>query len=261
MQHFQPDIHHSLINTKKRNNMKKKFVTGFAVIIGFLTLPGCEIDENKDWTEDVMLTVSSEMVRYYPMMSGNGPGFKGMSVKEDNGDHWMELPLSDIEGFNYEAGYECRLKVQKTHLANPPADAKNITYKLLKVVSKKKVILKTEEAEVYVIGSYPCAEATLEKDSIISGFYYLATSNGKDTLVCALFPEEQFRIPTNYFNTKKDAVAFSDEYANTYKLKITYTNVPEEKKTFLYCPAVTNLSTCFTNNYPEILIKSALRVE
>jgi hypothetical protein len=184
-----------------------------------------------------------------------------MSVKEDNGNHWKKMTLNDIEGFTYEAGYEYRLKAQKKHLANPMADAPNITYKLLEVVSKKKGVLNTEEAEVYVIGSYPCAEAILEKDSIISGFYYLATSNGKDTLVCALFPEEQFRIPTNYFNTKKDAVAFSDEYANTYKLKITYTNVPAEKKAFLYCPAVTDLSPYFTNNYPEVLIKSASRIE
>jgi hypothetical protein len=240
--------------------MKKKLVTGLVVIIGFLTLPGCENDGDKDWTEEVLLTVSSEKVKYYPI-EGNGLGVEGMNVKEDNENYWAKMSLNEIEGFQYEAGYEYRLKALKKHLANPPADASDVTYKLLKILSKEKIILKTEEAEVYVIGSHPCAEVALEKDSIVSGFYYLATTNLKDTLVCALFPKEVFHIPTDYFNTKKDAVAFSDKYANTCKLKITYRNIAEENKTFLICPAITNLSTDLTNNYPEIAIESAWHID
>ncbi|MDR1200835.1 MAG: hypothetical protein LBL58_04265 [Tannerellaceae bacterium] len=116
---------------------------------------------------------------------------------------------------------------------------------------------KALSAEVYVIGSHPCGETFLERDSIVSDFYYLVTSNLKDTLVSGQFPEGIFHIPTDYFRTKKDAVAFSDECANTYKLKITYNYVTEENKTVLFCPAVINLATDFNNNYPEIIIESA----
>jgi hypothetical protein len=83
----------------------------------------------------------------------------------------------------------------------------------------------------------------------------------KDTLVSCRFLKEQFRIPTDYFNTKKDAIAFSDEYANTYKLKITYNFVAEENKTVLLCPAIVNLATGFMNNYPEIVIESASHID
>ena len=45
------------------------------------------------------------------------------------------VPYGDIEGFEYQQGHEYELKVQKTTLANPPADASNIAYKLLEIIS------------------------------------------------------------------------------------------------------------------------------
>jgi hypothetical protein len=95
----------------------------------------------------------------------------------------------------------------------------------------------------------------------IQAFYYLVTTNLKDTLVAGQFPEGIFHIPTAYFRTKKDAVAFADKYANIYKLKITYSYAEEENKTVLFCPAVINLATDFNNNYPEIIIESASRID
>ncbi|MDR1673242.1 MAG: DUF4377 domain-containing protein [Bacteroidales bacterium] len=38
----------------------------------------------------------------------------------------IKIPLNAIEDFNYEVGHEYRLKVLKTHLANPPADGSDI---------------------------------------------------------------------------------------------------------------------------------------
>lgn len=43
---------------------------------------------------------------------------------------------SNIEGFNYEPGYDYELLVQKTPIANTPADASSIQWTLLEVVSK-----------------------------------------------------------------------------------------------------------------------------
>jgi hypothetical protein len=123
--------------------MKKNFITGLAVIISFLTLPGCENDENKDWTKEVMLTVSSEMVKYCPIES-NGLAVEGMNIKEDDVSYWTPVSLNEIDGFHYEAGYEYRLKVLKKHLENPPADASDVTYELLEILLKKEVSGKTK---------------------------------------------------------------------------------------------------------------------
>ncbi|MDR1555635.1 MAG: DUF4377 domain-containing protein, partial [Tannerellaceae bacterium] len=94
------------------------------VSISFFTLlmvVGCKDSENKDWTEEVLMTVASEFVDYHPIES-NGIASDGLHIKEDNISYWIKIPLDAIEGFNYEVGYEYRLKVLKTHLANPPAD-------------------------------------------------------------------------------------------------------------------------------------------
>lgn len=57
-------------------------------------------------------------------------------VKEGEASDW-ELFYSQIEGFDYQPGYEYVLQVQKTPVANPPADGSSIRYTLVKVVSKQ----------------------------------------------------------------------------------------------------------------------------
>ena len=60
-----------------------------------------------------------------------------MRVKEGADSAWS-LFYSQIEGFDYEEGYEYVLQVEKEKIENPPADGSSIRYKLVKVVSKKK---------------------------------------------------------------------------------------------------------------------------
>lgn len=100
-----------------------------------LLMTGCEKGENEDWTEEVMLTVASEKFDFYPFENIGIPG-GGVYVKEDKANYWTPLPLEFIEGFTYEEGYEYRLRVQKIHLANPPADGFIFEYKLIAIVSK-----------------------------------------------------------------------------------------------------------------------------
>ena len=45
-----------------------------------------------------------------------------------------------IEGFDYQAGYEYELLVEKTERENVPADASKYTYTLVEIVSKEAVI-------------------------------------------------------------------------------------------------------------------------
>lgn len=49
------------------------------------------------------------------------------------------LPLGRILGFDYEAGYEYKVSISVTHLANPPQDSSNEIYAVKQILSKDKV--------------------------------------------------------------------------------------------------------------------------
>lgn len=62
-----------------------------------------------------------------------------MQVKEGSAKSWSNF-YSAIEGFDYQPGYQYKLKVIKTkRTGNTPADASAYTYQLKKVVYKKKM--------------------------------------------------------------------------------------------------------------------------
>ena len=56
-------------------------------------------------------------------------------VKEVESAEW-ELFYDDIEGFEWEAGYEYELRVRVSPIENPPADASSILYELIEIVSQ-----------------------------------------------------------------------------------------------------------------------------
>lgn len=60
-----------------------------------------------------------------------------MLVKSIVSQPW-EFFYGNIEGFDYEPGYEYVLKVKKEKVENPPQDASSIKYTLVKMVSKEK---------------------------------------------------------------------------------------------------------------------------
>jgi hypothetical protein len=101
-----------------------------------MSLSSCFNDDNnpKDWTETVNLYVSSEPASVKPL---EGIEVEGMKIKEKEGAAWTVVGLSTISEFTYEKGYNYLLETEKTHLANPPADGSNISYKLVKIISKE----------------------------------------------------------------------------------------------------------------------------
>lgn len=121
--------------------MRAKRLTGIALLLLLISVfTGCNNAEPKDWSEVVTLYVSSETGEYRPF--GSPPGFgalEGLRIKEEKENYWYVVHLNSIEGFSYERGYEYSLKVEKTHLANPPADGSDIRYKLIEIASKVKV--------------------------------------------------------------------------------------------------------------------------
>lgn len=80
----------------------------------------------------VRYTIASKTVNCI----GEGPQ-KCLLVKKGNVNSW-EYFYSQIEGFNYEEGFEYILEVKENKRDNPPADRSSIQYVLVKEISKTK---------------------------------------------------------------------------------------------------------------------------
>jgi hypothetical protein len=68
---------------------------------------------------------------------GEGP-MLCMQVRDAGSDEWT-LFYGRIEGFTYEEGYAYELRVKVEEVKRPKADASSKRFKLVEIVSKKKV--------------------------------------------------------------------------------------------------------------------------
>jgi hypothetical protein len=73
-----------------------------------------------------------------------------------------QLLYSDIRGFDYEPGYNYELRVLKTPVPNPPADASSINWTLVEVVSKTPAISSSRGDVCAIVTTMPSAADTDE---------------------------------------------------------------------------------------------------
>ena len=131
--------------------MKKK--TLFLISILILLLAACTgnaaPDDGLSNTEDKAPVEETEpgnaklSVQIAPELvdceGGAGPQ-KCMRVKFEDGTDWQYF-YDQIEGFDYQPGYEYTLMVEKVDVANPPADGSSIRYVLVEEVSKQEALM------------------------------------------------------------------------------------------------------------------------
>lgn len=101
----------------------------------FLLMAGCSQNARTDQAAENTRTlyIDSELadcVGVAPM--------KCMKIKESPDAEW-EFFYQSIDGFTYEPGYQYQVSVKTTNVPNPPADAPNIRYQLISVLSKDPV--------------------------------------------------------------------------------------------------------------------------
>ena len=77
--------------------------------------------------------VASHRITYTNLF---GQTASSLQVKENPADPFRILG-QEIEGFNYNEGFEYRILVKEYILVNPPADASNLRYVLIKIISKQ----------------------------------------------------------------------------------------------------------------------------
>lgn len=88
----------------------------------------------EDMTETITLYVAPTLVDCV----GEAPQ-QCMQISTDPDGVW-EWFYDQIEGFDYEEGFEYQLTVNKVDIENPPADASSIRYELVEVVSKSEAV-------------------------------------------------------------------------------------------------------------------------
>lgn len=121
--------------------MKIYLRTLLIAFVGIFGLTACmNEDEPKDITKEVTMYISSETGTMDDFFDADKTGpIECMLVKEQGENEYRPLAFRGIQGFEYEKGYEYDLRVNKTTLANPPADGSIYKYQLVRVIEKRKV--------------------------------------------------------------------------------------------------------------------------
>lgn len=112
----------------------------FLAVVG---LTACSDDDGpKDSAKEIRMLVSTEtgvMYAWGDDMKENP--IECLLVKtEGDSEEWQNLGFEQIKGFTYERGHEYYLSVKRTILANPPADASDRTYELIRVLEDRLVV-------------------------------------------------------------------------------------------------------------------------
>ena len=152
------------------------------------SLASCSLDDDndKDITNEINMSVSAEPGVMYNLFDSMGEHpIECMRVMtEDEPGRWQNLYFSAVKGFTYERGHEYELRVKRTILANPPQDASNRRYELVRILADKKVedvaepvdkVVKTEADIEYE------QQCPVEKYAIAKGGEYLMDADGKMT--------------------------------------------------------------------------------
>lgn len=130
-----------------------------------------------------------------------------MQVKIGSDKKWSNF-YTDIKGFNFVPGYTYRLLVLEEKVENPPMDASNLAYSLIRVIGKKQV------KSVHV------------EDTGIIGAWKLMSFNGKEV------NSKEF---TGNFTNKSFSMKFCNIINGSYTLSGGKFVAPNAASTMMYC--------------------------
>ena len=158
------------------------------MMLAAFSLASCSSDDDndKDITKEINMSVSAEPGVMYDLFDSMGEHpIECMRVMtEDEPGQWQNLYFTSIKGFTYERGHEYELRVKRTILANPPQDASNHTYELVRILADKKVEDVAEPVEKMVKSEADIEyeqQCPVEKYAIAKGGEYMMDADGKMT--------------------------------------------------------------------------------
>ena len=165
---------------------KKIWRLAFAMLAAFSLVSCSSDDDDKDITKEIIMNVSAEPGVMYDLFDSMGEHpIECMRVMTgDEPGRWQNLYFSGVKGFTYERGHEYVLRVKRTILANPPQDANNRIYELVRILADKKVEEVAEPVEKEVKSEADIEyeqQCPVEKYAIAKGGEYMVDADGKMT--------------------------------------------------------------------------------
>jgi hypothetical protein len=158
------------------------------MMLAAFSLASCSSDDDndKDIVNEINMSISAEPGVMYDLFDSMGEHpIECMRVMtEDEPGRWQNLHFSDVKGFTYERGHEYELRVKRTILANPPQDASDRTYELVRILADKKVEDVAEPVEKEVKSEADIEyeqQCPVEKYAIAKGGEYMVDADGKVT--------------------------------------------------------------------------------
>lgn len=108
-------------------------------VVSLLAVGCLDDDTPKDVVGEICVFVSAETGVMYDLFDSNQeyPIECMLVMTEDNPGVWEPLRFGAIDGFTYERGHEYYLRVVRTIIANPPADAPDRTYSLKSIIEDR----------------------------------------------------------------------------------------------------------------------------
>lgn len=172
-------------------------------IIVLLFFGSCSNDDKGDVQKTIEMTIYSDTGFSGYILSENLYGeFLLFSEGDNNNQNVLTSGGNSFSDFDYEKGYQYKIKARKTTLANPPQDGSSVEYEYLETISKKKVVTENSEQQI---------EIEVEPKKVR---YITRLGNGT---------EEAFFIKENGGINSKPLLEienFDYEEGNRYKLKV-----------------------------------------
>jgi len=157
--------------------MKLKYFYWVLIVLCITTVfTSCDKDTPEDWSEVVKLYVDAELGAYRPWgHPEDAEPLVGLKIKESKDAEWEMIPVDGIEGFTHSLGWKFCLEVEKVHLANPPADASNIRYRIVNIIEYQKV--RTPEFPTLEVQGAQGALANLYTTNIFEPVHFYLQGN------------------------------------------------------------------------------------
>lgn len=120
-------------------------------VLAMLFLSSCSNDDDKDVQKTIEMTIYSDTGFSGYVLSENLYGeFLLFSEGDNNNQNVLTNGGNSFSDFDYEKGYQYKIKARKTTLANPPQDASSVEYEYLETISKKKVVTENSEQQIEI---------------------------------------------------------------------------------------------------------------
>ena len=195
-------------------NKKKALWLTVMSLLAFLVNVACTAESSRPAllpTEEVTMFVGSERVE----CEGVAPQ-TCLLVKFDP-ESESELFYDSIIGFEYEAGFEYELRVKKSQIENPRADASSIQYELVEMVSK------TAMTEGNESGS----------NDQLAGSSWLLVSYGPENAPMKVLPNTEISVEFKAGNIEGSAGC--NDFFGVYEIKQESISIGEVAQTEIGC--------------------------